>query len=76
MLRAHLARGPTRRLRRPARDPDLRASVRGYLTGSIDLVVRVGEAFAIADYKTNWLAGPGETLTAWHHRPEQYTQRT
>ena len=50
-------------------DPSLRASVRGYLTGSIDLVVRVGEAFAIADYKTNWLAAPGEELTAWHHRP-------
>lgn len=50
-------------------DPELRASVRGYLTGSIDLVVRVGDAFAIADYKTNWLAAPGETLTAWHHRP-------
>ena len=25
--------------------------------------------FAIADYKTNWLAPPGEELTAWHHRP-------
>ena len=50
-------------------DPELRASVRGYLTGSIDLVVRVGDAFAIADYKTNWLAAPGEPLTAWHHRP-------
>jgi exodeoxyribonuclease V beta subunit len=50
-------------------DPELRASVRGYLTGSIDLVVRVGEGFAIADYKTNWLAAPGEPLTAWHHRP-------
>jgi exodeoxyribonuclease V beta subunit len=21
------------------------------------------------DYKTNWLGAPGETLTAWHHRP-------
>ena len=51
-------------------DPELRAGVRGYLTGSIDLVVRVGEGFAIADYKTNWLAAPGEELTAWHHRPE------
>ncbi len=56
-------------------DPALRASVRGYLTGSIDLVVRVpgsggvGSRFAIADYKTNWLAPPGEELTAWHHRP-------
>ena len=54
-------------------DPELRASVRGYLTGSIDLVVRVGDAFAIADYKTNWLAAPGEPLTAWHHRPAALT---
>jgi exodeoxyribonuclease V beta subunit len=51
-------------------DPGLRASLRGYLTGSIDLVLRLdGGRFAIADYKTNWLAPPGEPLTAWHHRP-------
>ena len=43
--------------------------MRGYLTGSIDLVVRTGGAFAVVDYKSNWLAGPGEELTAWHHRP-------
>jgi len=51
-------------------DPALRRSVRGYLTGSIDLVVRDGGAqrFAIVDYKTNWLGG-GEELSAWHHRP-------
>ncbi|MEA2282807.1 MAG: exodeoxyribonuclease beta subunit [Solirubrobacteraceae bacterium] len=51
-------------------DPVLRRSVRGYLTGSIDLVARVGERFAVVDYKTNRLAAPGEPLTAWHHRPE------
>ncbi|HEX8123706.1 MAG TPA: UvrD-helicase domain-containing protein [Solirubrobacteraceae bacterium] len=50
------------------RDPALRHSVRGFLTGSIDLVLRAGEQFAVVDYKTNWL---GDTaLTAWHHRPE------
>ena len=44
--------------------------MRGYLTGSIDLVLRRRrDRFAIADYKTNWLAAPGEALTAWHHRP-------
>ena len=43
--------------------------MRGYLTGSIDLVAAAGGAFAIVDYKTNWLAAPGEPLTAWHHRP-------
>jgi len=55
-------------------DPALRHSVRGYLTGSIDLVLRLpgpgGEPrFLVADYKTNWLAPPGEELTAFHHRP-------
>jgi exodeoxyribonuclease V beta subunit len=51
-------------------DPRLRSSVRGYLAGSIDLVLRLdGERFAVVDYKTNWLALPGEELTAWHHRP-------
>jgi exodeoxyribonuclease V beta subunit len=51
-------------------DPRLRSSVRGYLAGSIDLVVRLGgDRFAVVDYKTNWLAFPGEELTAWHHRP-------
>jgi exodeoxyribonuclease V beta subunit len=44
--------------------------VRGYLTGSIDLVLRLGgERYAVVDYKTNWLAAPGERLSAWHHRP-------
>jgi exodeoxyribonuclease V beta subunit len=51
-------------------DPALRSSVRGYVTGSIDLVARVGERFAVVDYKTNWLAGPGEELAARHYRPE------
>ena len=50
-------------------DPALRQGARGYLTGSIDLVVRDGGRFAVVDYKTNQLAGPGEALTAWHHRP-------
>ena len=46
------------------------SAVRGYLTGSLDLVVRLPDGrFAIADYKTNWLAAPGEELTAWHYRP-------
>jgi exodeoxyribonuclease V beta subunit len=51
-------------------DPSLRQTVRGFLTGSLDLVMRLpGERFAIADHKTNWLGAPGEPLTAWHHRP-------
>jgi exodeoxyribonuclease V beta subunit len=55
-------------------EPALRQSVRGYLTGTLDLVVRIaapGEPrYAVLDYKTNWLAPPGELLTAWHYRPE------
>ena len=50
-------------------DANLRQSLRGYLTGSIDLVVRADDRFAVVDYKTNWLGAPGEELTAWHYRP-------
>ena len=40
-------------------DPVLRESARGFLTGSLDLVLRLpGGRFAIADHKTNWLAAP------------------
>jgi exodeoxyribonuclease V beta subunit len=51
-------------------DPALRSVVRGYLTGSIDLVVRLGDRFALLDYKTNWLAPPGEPLALRHHAPD------
>ncbi len=37
------------------RDPDLRSRVRGYLTGSIDLVFRADGRYGIVDYKTNRL---------------------
>jgi exodeoxyribonuclease V beta subunit len=56
-------------------DPGLRRDVRGYLTGSLDLVVRFAAAdgtprYAVLDYKTNWLGDPDEELTLWHYRPE------
>jgi exodeoxyribonuclease V beta subunit len=51
-------------------DPFLRRSVRGYLTGSLDLVIRLADGrFAVLDYKTNWLGEPGEPLTSFHYRP-------
>ncbi len=51
-------------------DPTLRSSVRGFLTGSIDLVMRLGgPRFAIVDYKTNWLGPVGEPLTLRHYAP-------
>ena len=70
VLRAHLAPGdPLSGYAARLEDPALRPNLRGYLTGSIDLVIRTGGRYAIADYKTNWLAAPDEELTAWHHRP-------
>jgi exodeoxyribonuclease V beta subunit len=48
--------------------------LRGYLTGSLDLVMRIADddaapRFLVVDYKTNWLASDGDALTAWHYRP-------
>jgi exodeoxyribonuclease V beta subunit len=65
-------------------DPALRSQVRGFLTGSIDLVVRIGcpptpagavggadgSKFLIVDYKTNWLGPAGEPLMLAHYQPE------
>jgi len=52
-------------------DPALRSHVRGFLTGSIDLVVRLnGPRFAIVDYKTNWLGPAGEPLTLAYYQPD------
>ena len=49
------------------------APLRGYLTGSIDAVLRVGSPtdrrYLVVDYKTNRLGGHDEPLTAWHYRP-------
>jgi exodeoxyribonuclease V beta subunit len=54
-------------------DPSLTGGLRGYLTGSIDLVVRSRDSggharYSVVDYKTNWLAPAGEPLHAWHYR--------
>jgi exodeoxyribonuclease V beta subunit len=68
-LRAHLPAGdPLAGYAERLEDPALRAGVRGFLTGSIDLVVRLpGPRFAIADYKTNWLGPADEPLTLGHY---------
>ncbi len=43
-------------------------SLRGYLTGSVDAVLRVpdgaGHRYLVVDYKTNWLGEPERPLTA------------
>ena len=39
-------------------------SLKGYLTGSVDAVLRVGDRYLVVDYKTNWLGDPARPLTA------------
>jgi exodeoxyribonuclease V beta subunit len=70
-LRAHLpAEDPMARYATRLEDPALRSSVRGFLTGSIDLVMRLpGPRFAIADYKTNWLGPADEPLALRYYGP-------
>ena len=71
VLAAHLPPGdPLAAYGARLADASLRHTVRGFLTGSLDLVLRLPDGrFAVADYKTNWLAPPGAALSAWHHRP-------
>jgi exodeoxyribonuclease V beta subunit len=72
LLEEHLpADDPVARYAPHLRDPALGGALRGYLTGSLDLVFRLpGNRFVVADYKTNKLSPPGETLTSWHYRPD------
>ena len=68
LLRTHLPTDDP--LRRYADDLDIpelaQRQLRGFLTGSIDAVLRVRDGgeprYLVVDYKTNWLGGP--TLTA------------
>jgi exodeoxyribonuclease V beta subunit len=51
-------------------DPILQTGLRGYLSGSLDLVFRTPDGrYAVVDYKTNWLGAGDEPLSAWHYRP-------
>ncbi|WP_131106079.1 UvrD-helicase domain-containing protein [Ornithinimicrobium sufpigmenti] len=74
LLRAHLRPGD------PVRgwadvlegNPELGGQeLRGYLTGSVDVVLRTGGRYLVVDYKTNWLGRPEEPLTAADYRPEK-----
>ncbi len=76
LLTAHLPAGdPVRPYADRLRAPDLAGQpLRGYLTGSIDAVLRVpgadGPRYLVVDYKTNRLHPAGVAATAWHYRPE------
>ena len=59
-------------LRSPVLGPQ---PLRGYLTGSIDLVLRLaGPRYVVVDYKTNWLGDFDRPLTSHHYRPEALNQ--
>ncbi|WP_265442462.1 UvrD-helicase domain-containing protein [Flexivirga meconopsidis] len=45
--------------------------LRGYLTGSIDVVLRVGDRYLVADYKTNWLGAADQPLLLGAYGPDQ-----
>jgi exodeoxyribonuclease V beta subunit len=72
LLRRHLTEGdPVRAYARALDQPLLgEQSLRGYLTGSVDVVLRLpGPRYLVVDYKTNWLGGHDEPLTAAAYRP-------
>ena len=80
LLRHHLPAGdPLRPYADALDDPALGAQVlRGFLTGSVDVVLRVhgdsrGEdpRFLICDYKTNWLGPADEPLTFAAYTPDR-----
>lgn len=81
LLRAHLPAGDPVRAYADALDNPLLGGqvLRGYLTGSIDVVLRLRPAddaasggdprYVVIDYKTNWLGPTDEPLTAGAYRP-------
>ena len=73
LLRRHLAADdPLRSYADRVADQDVGwQPLRGYLTGSLDAVLRLpGPRYLVVDYKTNWLGDvDGWPLSAWHYRP-------
>nr|WP_218852158.1 UvrD-helicase domain-containing protein [Nocardioides panaciterrulae] len=79
LLRRHLPTGdPVRSFADALDAPALGGqSLRGYLTGSVDVVLRLpgppggaGPRYLVVDYKTNWLGGADRPLRAHDYRPE------
>jgi exodeoxyribonuclease V beta subunit len=75
LFRRHIGTGQPLAAYGPAlAAPELAANLRGYLTGSLDLVFRLrggggsSDRYFVADYKTNWLGAPGEALSLWDYR--------
>ena len=80
VLRRHLdADDPMRSYAERLEAPSLGGqALRGYLSGSIDVVLRVGagtdQRFVVVDYKTNRLGEPGEPVTALDYTPRLMTE--
>ncbi len=49
-------------------------SLKGYLNGSLDVVLRVDDRYLVVDYKTNWLGEPGRALTAADYGQARMTE--
>ncbi|QZT63252.1 exodeoxyribonuclease V subunit beta [Mycolicibacterium austroafricanum] len=49
-------------------------SLKGYLNGSVDAVLRVGDRYLVVDYKTNWLGDPAGPLTAADYGQARLTE--
>ena len=82
LLRSHLAPGdPLRRYADLVDEPALaEQQLRGYLTGSIDAVLRVRDPggsprYLVVDYKTNWLGSfDGRPLTVGDYVPDRLAE--
>lgn len=75
LLRRHLPEGDPVRAYAATLDHPVLGGQRlwGYLTGSIDVALRVGGRYLVVDYKTNWLGAWGEgarELSALDYRPD------
>jgi exodeoxyribonuclease V beta subunit len=83
-IRRHLEPGdPVRAYADKLDNPSLGEQVlRGYLSGSIDVVLRIPEGrpeaddhrYLVVDYKTNTLGEPGRPLTALDYTPQKVTE--
>ena len=56
-----------------------RQSLRGYLSGSVDVVLRIPDGsgdhrYLVADYKTNWLGDTDRPLTAGDYTPARMAE--
>jgi exodeoxyribonuclease V beta subunit len=71
LLREHLPEGdPVRGLADTLDEPAVgEQPLRGYLTGSVDVVMRHEGRYVVVDYKTNWLGAADEPLTTDHYGP-------